>query len=182
LILNVHGGWLVRMPFAAYITSAHSPFGRKRGHLAESDGQAVLAQIALAMQPALFIAKERPPPRRMYVIIKGAAYNGASRELLQRGDNWGAYGLILQLKALQDSVKALTNLQLIYINQEGIQALVQASPERAFAWRRLRVWALFKRLELGVVRAAAVERLKREEEGSAQQVDLQEGNGGSGST
>ena len=48
----------------------------------------LLVQVALAMQPAVFVPTERPPPLRLYIITEGMAlYRGKK---LTKGSSWGA--------------------------------------------------------------------------------------------
>ena len=74
LVLDMHGPWLYRLPFSSLIAREVSVFPNgptRKSAAAKSALDGFLCRIALMMKPALFIAKERPPVGKLYVIVSG---------------------------------------------------------------------------------------------------------------
>ena len=160
LVLEIHCVWLTKLRFARSLMLPHSPFpkGPQRSPAVSHDFKNLLAQLALTMQPMLFIARERPTATRMYVIIKGMAADVCAMRILSSGDSWGLPDLVLTYTStnhMQGRVKALMPLQVICIDRDGIDSLLKAHPECRPSYLRVRVWALHRRLYFGIFRAAA---------------------------
>jgi hypothetical protein len=164
----------------------------------------LFAMFALRMQPALFIARERPPAHaRMYVIVSGIAMHAISKQIKRTSDNCArgrradaereadepvrAHALCvllthanLRVRSLRVSVRpcaaggahlminnlsgydlfrALTFLQVVYLDHEALMQLVTESPEYEVTYRKLRAWALLGLLPYQIPRALHVEML-----------------------
>jgi hypothetical protein len=157
LVLEIHCVWLTKLNFARQLMRPHSPFpnGPSWQPLAH-DMKNFLAQLALAMTPMLFIARERPTATRMYVIIKGMAADICAGRILSSGDSWGLPDIILSYSShMHGRVKALMPLQAICIDRDGLDSLIRAHPEARPSYLRVRVWALHRRLYYGLFRVAA---------------------------
>ena len=55
--------------------------------------QRFLVQISLAMEPKVFVPRERPPARHLYIIAAGTAKY--KDRLLRKGSSWGAEDVLL---------------------------------------------------------------------------------------
>ena len=157
LIYEIHGAWISKVDFMRGVTGC-SP---------EVEAfKFFVCKMAVAMKPAFYIKKERPTTGRFYVTIKGLAFNACTCRLLRQGDTWGSSSIILSLASSvrefghggQDyrAIKALTDLQVIYLDRPSFENIVSESPEMMPSYTKLRVWALRRRLLYGIVRAAAI--------------------------
>ena len=164
LILDVHGKWLLNLPFAPCLY--RNPYtGADRLAAHKKIGGALLTKITLAMVPALYIQRERPSSGRLYVVVKGLALQMTTRGLLKAADSWGGYSLLVSSNSdkhkasLTGTVRALTSLQVVYIDAEKFHRIPHDNPEVMPAFTRMRVWALLRRLSYGIIRAAVKERM-----------------------
>ena len=83
----------------------------------QRSGTQLLAKMALAMVPALFVRGERPPAGRMYVVVHGHAFMHATRTHLRPGTSWGMYPLLVNSRTDQRGpVKAVTDVQVASIS------------------------------------------------------------------
>ena len=176
VMLDVHEGWLQRLPFHGFVTREDSPFAAVRalGRARRSSelrlhAWTLLSRIALEMQPTLLIPKESPSQGRMYVVLKGVAIDKRSGNLLTVNDNWGATdaicGMARGAAAISagrlERIEALTFLQLFFIEAEAIAAVVQHAPELHDAYLKLRAWGLLQRLFTCILTAAEIEHMKK---------------------
>lgn len=162
LTLDVHGKWLYKLPFSNCLYS-HFLVAGERSPMAKKLGDALLTKLCLAMTPALFIQRERPNSGKMYVVVKGVALQLTTRGVLKASDSWGAYSLLVSQSvhtAVLGTVRALTTIQCVFIDQDKFRKIPQDNPEVWPAYTRIRAWAMLKRLFYGITRAVVKERLR----------------------
>ena len=97
-----------------------------------------LVKIAMAMQPALYVPTEKPPPQRLYVITDGEAYYKGVK--LVKGDSWGAEDVLLTTSYLkgQHRATAHTYLHVLWVDADTFNTLLKEFRE---ATNLTRLWA-----------------------------------------
>merc|ERR1711924_376784 len=163
LLLEIHVKWIRKLPFHDALAGAYSVGGVERLKGVADKSLRLFAQLAMRMQPALSISRERPPPRRMYVLISGVVMNTVTKGVCRPGDNWGGMLTITDSKCLLDMYCAVNVVQVVYITHEGLEACVQEHPDFEVPYRKLRAWAYWGRLVRagGIIRAKMVEAERR---------------------
>ena len=155
LLLDIHGGWIRNLPFLTFLTKKHhgtKPLGMEY----VASASALLAKIALQMLPCMLIAKERAAPGKMYIIVKGIMLDSASKRLLRPGKAFGAVSLVTSATssaAGSSSYKALTLMQLIYIDRQTLFECCEEDPLVKKATMRLKTWGRVKLLQTRFRRA-----------------------------
>ena len=130
LLLEIHTKWICKLPFYDTLAGPYDMGGHPRqGRGVAEKSCRLFAQIAMRMQPALFISRERPPPRRMYVLISGVVVNTVTRGICRPGDNWGAMLTISDSRCLLDMYCAVNVVQVVYMTHEGLEACVEEHPD-----------------------------------------------------
>lgn len=160
LLMDIHGFWLHRLPFSHFLVHGF----QGRAALWKANTNALLSQIALSMTPALFIAKERPKSGSMYHVINGVAFDMCRKTLVRPGDDWGAFEMLAaspnsKAARLKGFIKALTPLQVVYISRDRFYAIPTEHPDVIPAFRKVKIWLMFKKLEVGLRREAFQARL-----------------------
>jgi hypothetical protein len=97
-----------------------------------------LVKIAMAMQPALYVPTEKPPPQRLYVITDGEAYYKGVK--LVKGDSWGAEDVLLTTSYLKGAHRATaaTYLHVLWVGASTFDALAKDHREGLMLTR---LWA-----------------------------------------
>jgi len=148
MMLQVHGVWLMKLPFANYLLYPPDVFttpGPKHGltrKAVERSAMPFLAKLALSMRPALFVPSEHPPPYRLYVIVKGSAIPLHGGRTLQEGDNWGVVDTLLHNKT-PSRVRAVAYLHTCYITADDLGQFAD-DEEVAPAYASLKKWVLIQ--------------------------------------
>ena len=114
--------WLARAPCFSLI------FEQLKGDVLEDtarlrSSQNFLVKIAMSMQPEVFVPKERPPPRRMYIIVRGTArFQG---DVLHAGDTWGAHDVFLTAMpdARRARARATSHLHVLSFDSSLVESL-----------------------------------------------------------
>ena len=173
ILLEMHRSWLGNVPFAPHalgeVDDVDDAYGgdedngrasavRRSSHkrlLRRETGKKLLAFMARNMEAGVFVANERPPTGRFFVIVMGVAVDDVRHVLLKDSQNWGAYEAIIsaQRHAIT-TVRAYTFLQVVSISRESLASLPEKEPDLKGAFTRVRVWALRSRLLFGAVRVA----------------------------
>ena len=121
--------WLRRAPCFALIfeqvpMAGPSTLGSEQSAVA----QRFLVQISLSMEPRVFVPRERPPARHLYIIVAGPQSTGTARykdRLLRKGDSWGAEDVLLS--GMPDTrrhrARAISHLHVLCMTSANIEAL-----------------------------------------------------------
>jgi len=148
VMLQVHGQWLVKLPFAAYLlrpppifTKPGPVYGYSAASVARS-AMPLLAKLALAMKPALFIPTEQPPTKRLYVIVKGSAVTIDGGRQLKEGDSWGVLESF-RTHVTPTKVRALCYLHTCYITATELAEFAK-DEEVAPAYANLQKWVFIQ--------------------------------------
>ena len=100
-----------------------------------------LCRVAQAMKAEVYVPKDRPPARRLYIISSGfVLYTG---QMLGSGKSWGSQDVLVENKAaraLMRTSTALTYLHVLYVDGEALKALAESFP---IAHRRTKRWVIF---------------------------------------
>ena len=125
--------WLVDVPCFSFVVE-------RLKQRPESGMERYLVQIAMSMQPAVFVPTERPPPLRLYIVTEGVALHRGKR--LHKGMSWGAEDVLQSPRRPERCVRglAVTYLHVLYIGAETFDKL-QAQPENVEAYRLTKMWA-----------------------------------------
>ena len=75
MMLQIHHAWICRLPFYEALAGEYGAAGVPRSGRVIEKATRFFAQLAMRMQPALFVSGERPPPRRLCVLVAGVAVN-----------------------------------------------------------------------------------------------------------
>jgi len=150
VMLQVHGQWLIKLPFAAYLLRPPPVFTSSRseyvyGYSAASVARSAmpfLAKLALAMKPALFIPTEQPPTKRLYVIVKGSAVTIDGGRQLKEGDSWGVLETF-RTHVTPTKVRALCYLHTCYITATELADFAK-DEEVAPAYANLQKWVFIQ--------------------------------------
>ena len=111
--------WLERAPcFSLVLRSISMIGGSEQGH-----GQQFLVKISLAMTPAIFVPKERPPARHLYIIQRGTARHKG--QLLRQGVTWGHDDVFLSgiPDARRARARASSHLHVLSLQAKDIEPL-----------------------------------------------------------
>ena len=82
-----------------------------------------LVQVAVAMQPFIYVPAERPPTCRLYVITNGRAKYGGNA--IGPGESWGAQDVLLkgQPNSMRLRATAVTYLHVLWVGPEVFDLL-----------------------------------------------------------
>ena len=120
--------WLVKIPCFALIADR-----------ANGEELRFFVKMALAFEVSVFVPKDRPPARRLYVISQGVAlYKG---EQLGYGETWGSQDVFLKDKPNRARLRAfaMTYLHVQWLSCEVLDGLREEFPR---AYRLARFWTL----------------------------------------
>ena len=109
--------WLVRVPCFSLVAE------RVTG-----DELRFFVKVALAMDVAVYVPKDRPPPRRLYMITQGVAlYKG---EQLGIGESWGAEDVLLYGRPNPARLRAfsMTYLHVQWLDANVLEGLKEEFP------------------------------------------------------
>ncbi len=103
----------------------------------------MLVRIALSLRPYVYAPRERPPPRRLYVIFKGAAtFKGKT---LTDGDFWGEQDVLLRSQRVRrPTAFTITYLHVYFIGPDTIEEISKDFPE---SYRMMRTWVIFQAIK-----------------------------------
>ena len=106
----------------------------------ESGMERFLVQIALAMQPAVYVPTERPPALRLYIITDGIALHRGKK--MAKGASWGAEDVLLYSRKPEKCVRALsvTYLHVLWIEHSVFERLEKDS-QHVEAFKLTKMWA-----------------------------------------
>ena len=133
--------WITRIPCFRSVKE----WGEQRGEEGRLQVQRFITQIVLDMQPLTFIGSDRPPPGKLYVIVKGLAqYSdeqgvpGFNSRALGPSDSWGAEDIILASPHVlyRLRVTALTFLAVRALDRKAFQNLFANFPQETKLVRR----------------------------------------------
>lgn len=166
LVLDIHGKWLYQLAFAPSLFHTLRPDefgGGDRPEGVQRNGRTLLTKVALAMVPGFFVQRERPTTGRVYVVVRGIALQTTTGDVVSAGGSWGGYWALTSVPPLnRGTVKAMTNLHVVYIDSTKLKNIPNEFPEVAPSFLRIRVWALRLRLATGILRAAYIEKTRME--------------------
>ena len=117
--------WLVKIPAFSLIAD--------RG---QGEELRFFVKAALSFDFEVFVPKDRPPPRRLYVIQTGTAMNKG--EQLGFSDSWGSQDVFLKERPARQRIRAyaLSYLHVMHISVEALEKL-RADFPRAYLLARL---------------------------------------------
>ena len=122
--------WLVNVPCFSLVVERCALGGSE-------DMVGFLVQIALSMQPYIFMPSERPPSRRLYVCTHGGAkYRGLR---IAPGGSWGATDVLLRGRPGSKRLRAIATsyLKVLYVGTDVFDRLASEYPA---AYRLTRLW------------------------------------------
>jgi len=117
VVWELDKSWLVRVPVFSLCAERLS-----------GDELRFFVRVALAMDVSVFVPKDRPPPRRLYIITQGVAlYKG---QQLGTGMSWGAEDVLLFDKKNVSRLRAyaMTYLHVQWLDANVIQSLKEEFP------------------------------------------------------
>lgn len=113
--------WISRAPCFALVLEQMG--SAKHGAHSTTIAKSFLLKISLAMTPRIFVPKERPPARALYIITKGTAiFDGRA---LRNGDAWGSEDVFLDSmpNARRKRAQATSHLHALVITAADLEAL-----------------------------------------------------------
>jgi len=136
-----------------------------------------LAQVAMALNAAVFPPKEFPPLGRLYLIYGGGcSYKG---KILGVGKTFGEIDVMLHKPPRVTQAMALSFLHVFYITGEALDEIAQAFPQSRKA---MKTWAMYNGLKEYLLYNLSQERKKAAEDPNydmyAPDPDEDEGGGG----
>ena len=120
--------WLVRVPCFSLVAER-----------VQGDELRFFVKVALAMDVAVYVPKDRPPPRRLYIISQGVAlYKG---EQLGMGQSWGAEDVLLYERKTASRFRAFS---MTYLHVQWLDAAVLENLRAEFPRAHLlcRFWTM----------------------------------------
>ena len=133
--------WVTRIPCFRSVVE----WGNAKGEEGRAQVQRFLTHVILAMQPLTFIGADRPPPGKLYIIVKGLAQfkeeqgvAGFNTRAMGPSDSWGAEDVILKSPEIlyRLRVTALTFLAVRALDRKAFQSLFTDFPQETKLVRR----------------------------------------------
>ena len=122
--------WLIRVPCFSLVVE-------RLVLRPESGMERFLVEVALSMQPSVFVPSERPPARRLYIIVDGEArHKGVT---LRKGMSWGAEDVLLTGQLAKNKrAHAMSYLHVLWVDADSI---VQVGKSHRTAFLLTKLWA-----------------------------------------